>query len=139
LYAIKPMVIAVVIQAFWKLGRSAIKTRWLAVFGAAAVVLTVIGINELLVLLIGGVLSWAVKTNLRQLRHQNVLWTPFLVLFQRASSAPAVGAAVGLWPMFLLFAKIGSVLFGSGYVLLAFLHSDLVERYHWLNSSCWTL
>ena len=45
----------------------------------------------------------------------------------------AGGASVGLWPIFLIFAKIGSVLFGSGYVLLAFLRADLVERYHWLT------
>ena len=38
-----------------------------------------------------------------------------------------------MWPIFLIFAKIGSVLFGSGYVLLAFLRADLVERYHWLT------
>lgn len=41
----------------------------------------------------------------------------------------------GLWPLFLFFLKIGSVLFGSGYVLLAFLRADLVERWHWLNES----
>ena len=47
-----------------------------------------------------------------------------------ATSTPA---AVGLWPIFVIFAKIGSVLFGSGYVLLAFLRADLVVRYHWLT------
>src|SRR5213078_298131 len=47
----------------------------------------------------------------------------------------AVTASFGLWPMFLFFLKIGSVLFGSGYVLLAFLRADLVERWHWLNES----
>ena len=50
-----------------------------------------------------------------------------------AAGVIAAGASVGLWPIFLIFAKIGSVLFGSGYVLLAFLRADLVERYHWLT------
>jgi len=51
-----------------------------------------------------------------------------------AAGAPAVGAAaVGLWPMFWFFVKVGSVLFGSGYVLLAFLRADLVERWGWLT------
>ena len=49
-------------------------------------------------------------------------------------AAAGSGAAVGLWPIFLIFAKIGSVLFGSGYVLLAFLRADLVERHAWLTS-----
>lgn len=39
----------------------------------------------------------------------------------------------GLWPLFLVFAKVGAVIFGSGYVLLAFLRADLVERLHWLT------
>ncbi|HEX3866018.1 MAG TPA: chromate transporter, partial [Gemmatimonadaceae bacterium] len=43
--------------------------------------------------------------------------------------------SAGLLPLFLVFLKIGSVLFGSGYVLLAFLRSDLVERYHWLTNT----
>jgi chromate transporter len=51
-----------------------------------------------------------------------------------ATVAPsAAGATVGLWPMFLVFAKAGAVLFGSGYVLLAFLRADLVERFGWLS------
>jgi chromate transporter len=59
-----------------------------------------------------------------------------------ASSGGLVGAAggaataiapFGLWPLFLVFAKVGSVLFGSGYVLLAFLQADLVERLGWIT------
>lgn len=46
-----------------------------------------------------------------------------------------MGASVGLLPLFLFFLKIGSVLFGSGYVLLAFLRGDLVERWHWLTNA----
>jgi chromate transporter len=51
------------------------------------------------------------------------------------ATATTATATVGLWPLFLLFLKAGSVLFGSGYVLLAFLRSDLVERLHWLTES----
>lgn len=132
LYAVKPVVIAVVIQALWKLGRTAIKSKWLAAVAAIAVVLSAIGMNELLVLLIGGMLALVVKVKLSELQRQKASWAPFLVFSQGAAVAPAIGAA-GLWPMFLIFAKIGSVLFGSGYVLLAFLRADLVERYHWLT------
>ena len=47
----------------------------------------------------------------------------------------AVSVPFGLAPLFLFFLKVGSVLFGSGYVLLAFLRAGLVERWHWLNES----
>jgi chromate transporter len=132
LYAVKPVVIAVVIQALWKLGRSAIKSKWLAAVAAIAVTLIVVGMNELLVLVIGGALALAVKIKLSDLPGKKASWAPFLVLSQGAAAAPAIGG-VGLWPMFLVFAKIGSVLFGSGYVLLVFLRADFVERYHWLT------
>jgi chromate transporter len=54
-----------------------------------------------------------------------------------AGSAATAGAAMsfGLWPLFLFFLKVGAVLYGSGYVLLAFLRSDLVERFGWLTES----
>ena len=43
--------------------------------------------------------------------------------------------AFGLWPLFLFFLKVGAILYGSGYVLLAFLQADLVERWHWLTEA----
>lgn len=85
LRGVKPVVIAVVFQAMWRLGRSAVKSPTLA-----AVALT-------------------------------------------ATVAAALGAPFGLLPLFAVFAKIGAVLFGSGYVLLVFLRADLVERLHWLS------
>jgi chromate transporter len=55
------------------------------------------------------------------------------LLGQMTTTAGAAAASFGLWPLFLFFLKVGSVLFGSGYVLLAFLRADLVERWHWLT------
>jgi chromate transporter len=49
--------------------------------------------------------------------------------------AAAASAPFGLWSLFLVFAKAGSLLFGSGYVLLAFLRADLVERLGWLTEA----
>ena len=134
LYGVKPVVIAIVLQALWKLGRSAVKTMWLAILAAVTIVLCALGVHELLVLAIGGLLAlpWN-KTWLKDLRRQNACWPPILPLSPAGTAAVAAGASAGLWPMFLIFAKIGSVLFGSGYVLLAFLRADLVERYHWLT------
>ena len=131
LYGVKPVVIAVVLQALWKLGRSAVKTVWLAVVAILSLALAAVGVNELLVLVIGGALGLAVIW--RSLRgRRTVLFAPGMKSALSASLV-AAGASVGLWPIFLIFAKIGSVLFGSGYVLLAFLRADLVERYHWLT------
>jgi len=132
LYGVKPVVITVVLQALWKLGRSAVKTNWLAVVGVVALAATAAGLNELLVPVFGGLLGLAAR--LRDLRGQrHLLVTPALKPAFAVAAVMATGASVGLWPIFLIFAKIGSVLFGSGYVLLAFLRADLVERYHWLT------
>ena len=135
LYGVKPVVIAIVLQALWKLGRSAVKTTWLAILAVVAIVLCALGVHELLVLAIGGLLAlpWN-KAIFKDLRQQNACWTPMLTLAPAGTAAAAaVGTSASLWPMFLIFAKIGSVLFGSGYVLLAFLRADLVERHHWLT------
>jgi chromate transporter len=132
LYGVKPVVIAVVLQALWKLGRSAVKTKWLAVVAILSVGLAAVGMNELLVLVIGGVLGLSVGWS--ELRQRTwLLGAPTFKLSLSAAGVIAAGASVGLWPIFLIFAKIGSVLFGSGYVLLAFMRADLVERYHWLT------
>jgi len=114
LYGVKPVVIAVVIQALWGLGRSAVKTAWLGALGVAAVVATLFGMNELVVLAAAAVIA------------------PLAQRMRRLDS-PHVLASVALWPLFGVFVKIGSVLFGSGYVLLAFLRADVVERFHWLT------
>ncbi len=129
LYGVKPVVIAIVLQALWRLGRSAVKTKWLALVAVIAIALAASGVNELLVLAIGGALGIAIR--LRNLRPGRSLLVAPPAL--SAAVVMATGASVGLWPIFLIFAKIGSVLFGSGYVLLAFLRADLVERYHWLT------
>ena len=130
LYGVKPVVIAVVLQALWKLGRSAVKTGWLALVALLSVGLAAVGVNELLVLLMGGLLGLAVR--LRKPEGRSLLTASgFKPAF--AAAAGITAGTAGLWPIFLIFAKIGSVLFGSGYVLLAFLRADLVERYHWLT------
>lgn len=123
LYGIKPVVIAIVVQALWALGRTAIKTRFLAVVGCAAAVASFAGVNELAVLGVAALVVIASRAPARS-------GMPALFL----AGVPASVTSFGLWPLFLVFLKIGSVLFGSGYVLLAFLRADLVERLHWISS-----
>jgi chromate transporter len=131
LYGIKPVIIAVVLQAIWSLGRTAITTPTGAVLGIAVVAGYFAGLNPI-VLLFGAAL--------------------LLLAYRSARSAPP---AAGLLPLagpprfalplmthephslltlFLTFLKIGAVLYGSGYVLLAFLHSDFVGGLHWLTN-----
>jgi chromate transporter len=138
LYGVKPVVVAVILQALWNLGRSAVKSIFLGAVGMAAVAAILLGVNQLLVLLIAGAII-ALTQFAARVRHDGPRC--LLSLFPSASILPilqggtAGAATVALWPLFLFFLKIGSVVFGSGYVLLAFLREDLVERYHWLTNS----
>lgn len=125
LYAVKPVVIAVVLQAFWKLGRAAAKSRWLVFVGVVAAVTYALGIHELLVLLLAAGIAAIPLLRTRV--------AAMLALVPPLAFAASDAASYTLGRLFLVFAKIGAVLFGSGYVLLAFLRSDLVDRLHWLT------
>jgi chromate transporter len=130
---VKPVVIAVIVQALWRLTRSAVKSRALAGLGVAAGVAAATGAHELLVLLGAGVA--AIVTTLSSRRQLNAVGAPLSMIkpvgaLGFATVAPAAASA---WPLFAIFLKIGSVLFGSGYVLLAFLRADFVHRLGWLT------
>lgn len=150
LYGVKPVVIAVVLQALWGLGRTAIKSRLLAFVGLMAVAALILRANELVVLFGAGVLAWLVARLLgsgasgflargllpgtASLHEPGSRFHPIsLTAGGAAGVAAASAASVNLWGLFGIFAKIGAVLFGSGYVLLAFLRADLVERLGWLT------
>jgi chromate transporter len=129
LYGVKPVVIAVVLQALWKLAASCLKTKWLAAVGAADLLLVALGVHELIVLFGTGALLVAFRS------PRGGPGVPLLSVIPPVvgTSVAAAPAPFGLWPLFWAFVKIGSVLFGSGYVLLAFLRADFVERYGWLS------
>ena len=132
LYGIKPVIIAVVVHALWGLAKTAVKTKLLAAVGIVVLVLSFLHINELVLLFAAGsflVLAHWVKS--RKTSAANAL-LPLWLFFQTAPVAAAT--TFSLWALFLFFLKVGSVLFGSGYVLLAFLRGDLVERYGWLTN-----
>ncbi len=141
LYAVKPVVIAVVLQAFWKLARSAVRTTLLGGVGTISVILIVLGLDNLLVLVCAGALAALpvlyARFRTRAVAQALAVFPKLSALHLNAGSlAAAAGLAAvpfGLWRLFLTFLKIGSVLFGSGYVLLAFLRSDFVARLHWLT------
>jgi len=138
LYAVKPVVIAVVLQALWKLARSALKTIWLSAIGIVAVAAVLLGTDNLLVLAGAGLLA-AGPVLVRKLSRAQVssaalvLFRPKTISALLIAGGSATAVPFTLWRLFLTFLKIGSVLFGSGYVLLAFLRSDFVLRLHWLT------
>ena len=131
LYGIKPVIIAVVVQAIWALARTAVKGWLLAAIGALVLGLYAAGVNEIVLLLGAGVLVMAARNagRLRQ-RPRALALVPML-------GAPALStagaAAVDPVSLFFVFLKIGAVLYGSGYVLLAFLRNDFVVRLGWLT------
>jgi len=137
LYGVKPVVIAIVVQALWGLGSKAVGGRLLAAVGLAVLALYLLGGNELALLFGGGILVM-LAANIRRMRAAMrgrnlisalLLGAPNALL----SQAAAVGAAVSLGTLFFTFLKIGAVLYGSGYVLLAFLRNDFVNRLGWLT------
>ncbi|HUU61836.1 MAG TPA: chromate efflux transporter, partial [Acidimicrobiia bacterium] len=132
LYGIEPVVIAVVLQALIRLGRTAVKDVWLALVGAAALALYLLGINELIVLF-GGAAIVMLLRNGRRMAPASHLWVPWALPAAPALAQLDPQRAVDLGRLFLVFLKVGALLFGSGYVLLAFLRSDLVQGLGWLT------
>ena len=142
LYGVKPVIIAVVLQAILGLGRIAVKTRFLALIGLLAALLAISNLNILIILVGAGTMlalgRWLRQEGPRSAKPLAILLALALAvmvveLVPTMRSGPAV--AFGLGPLFLYFVKIGSVLYGGGYVLLAFLRTDLVARWHWLTSA----
>src|SRR5262249_47459255 len=136
LYGVKPVVMAIVAQALLALGRSAVKSRLLALVGFAVVMLNFAGLNELILLFAAGAFVCVVGGLAQSFTKRPLqgLWL-FPTMNSVVAAATPAAPSVGLWSLFGFFVKVGSVLFGSGYVLLAFLRADLVERWHWLTES----
>lgn len=139
MWAVKPVVIAIVIQALWRLGHTAIKDIRLALLAVAAIVASLAGVHELIVLAGAPMIMIVAASGRRYSGRQVSLWIGTIASAFPGSSAaaytPAVTATVSFSGLFFVFVKAGAVLFGSGYVLLAFLRADLVDRLHWLTEA----
>jgi chromate transporter len=149
LYGVTPVVLAVVVQAILALAPKAARSPWLRVLAVLSVAAVALGIHELAVLFGAGLLAViaargahrSARTRLPALLALPAV--PSLAAGASAAAAGAVGAgaagggavAVTLPTLFGIFGKIGAVLFGSGYVLLAFLRADFVERLGWLTEA----
>ena len=128
LYGIKPVVVGIIAQALWTLGGKALKDRILIAIGIIVFALYFLGSNEILLLFAGGLIFMLIS-NVG--RFRNLSTTSLLPLGAMAVSQAAVPFSLPV--LFLSFLKIGSVLYGSGYVLLVFLRADLVIRLGWLT------
>jgi len=144
LFGIKPVVISIILVAVLRLGKTAAKSALLTVIGAAVAVAALLGVNEVISLLCGGVIGIALYA-LKDRSNRGITgWLIPLsiqpITFLADSKTRAVAAVtsvavagVSLWKLGLFFLKIGSVLYGSGYVLVAFLEGGLVKDYGWLS------
>lgn len=131
LYGIKPVVIAIILQALWKLGKKALKDTSTTIGGVLATLGFFFGVQEVIILLVVG-LGVMVYKNFRPKNIQGFLLLPFSGLLAQTNVNLTFNLS-GIH-IFLAFLKIGSLLYGGGYVLLAFLQRDLVENYQWLTS-----
>lgn len=134
LYGIKPVIIAIVLQALWSLGRKAVKGSFLGLVGGVVFALYLAGFDELLLLFVAGLLVALIqhgRGRFSQAEDQASLFLPWLGAATLVSVVQTV--PVSLSRLFLVFLKIGAVLYGSGYVLLAFLRNDLVVNLGWLT------
>jgi chromate transporter len=130
LYGVKPVIIAIVLDALWQLGRRALRSWPLAALGLAVAVLYLLGVNAV-ALIFGGALVAMLARRARHLAPGANVLVPLLALRPRLPlTEPAT-----LGALFLAFVKIGAVVWGSGLVLLAFLRTDLVEHLHWLSQA----
>jgi chromate transporter len=134
LYGIKPAVIGIILQALWSLGRTAVKSWLLAVIAVIAIAMSAVGVAPLAVLAIAGIASSAAVWSKRR-QGSALAGVPVSTKFALVvvSVASVATAPVTLLRLFLSFLKIGSVVFGSGYVLLAFLRTEFIQHLHWLT------
>ncbi len=130
LYGIKPVILAIVLQALWNLAAASLRSKTLWAVAISAAVLALIGLHELALLLIAGIVCMILANGrkLRNTSHSLIAPAFFSALLPVAKSfAPAT-------KLFWIFLKIGAVLYGSGYVLLAFLQKDFVDRWGIITS-----
>jgi chromate transporter len=128
-YGILPVVIAIVAQALWNLGRKAVKNWLTGLLGLLVLALYFLGVNILVLLLAAGLVAM-LGQNLSRLKRLPVVgfWLPLAGVGLLAGSV-----RFSLPVLFLNFLKVGATLYGSGYVLLAYLRADFVHGLGWLT------
>ena len=121
LYGIKPAIISVIVALMMSLGRKALKSTLLGLIGGLTLLLVLSGVNEIYVLFGAGLLGVVIHLAKRRIPIQTI--SPILLL-----AAQQVTTGISSWKWFWIFLKVGSILYGSGYVLFAFLDAELVSK-----------
>ena len=132
LYGAKPVMVAIIAQAIWNLGRMAFHGGRLALAGLACFAAVLAGVPAMLVLLASGGVALglallAMRRHSRPAAALGLVWLP--------AGLGGAASSAGLVSILFVFLKLGVVVFGSGYVLVAFLKADLVDRLHWITES----
>lgn len=125
IYGIKPAVISIILMAAYKLSKKAIKTPQLALLCILSILACLLGLNEIIVLFIVAFVGILLFFSKKYKNHFNSFIPLFLIEF-------GTEAKISTLTIFLAFFKIGAILYGSGYVLFAFLESELVVN-GWLT------
>jgi chromate transporter len=129
LFGIKPVVVALIAQAVWSLGKTALRNVPLSALALAVVLLAVAGVPAVWLLIVAG-FFWMALWEGKRLAANRAALGAWIGL-----GTGGAGGAFGALPIFFYFLKIGAILVGSGYVLLPVLRADLVVKFHWLSDS----
>ena len=134
LWGVQPVVIGVIAGAMWRLVPKAFESWPARVLFAAAILASLLGVSEFAIILGGGIVSWAwfSRANLRVSTGTKSLW-PWSLTFLTGLGATAQAASIGVADVFWVFIRMALVLYGSGYLLVAYMQADLVDRLGWLS------
>lgn len=124
IYGIKPAIIAIIFGAMYPLAKKALKNVVLILFGVIALVLCLLGFNEILVMFatgFAGLIIYVIKND--SLSSSAKSFFPLALLQISKPTLVSVSNA----KLFFIFLKVGAILYGSGYVLFAFLDTELVS------------
>ncbi len=135
LYGIKPAIIPLIVAAIWKLSQHAVKGLLTGLIGLAALALYVMSVNFVLLLVGGGVTVMLVQNVARWRRGVDTRVAGLLPLPALGPGLIAAGSGVSLGALWLVFARIGLLMYGSGYVLFAYFQAELVEGRGWLTEA----
>lgn len=128
IFGIKPAVLAIIASAIFKLGKKALKNWQLGILGGLTLIACLLGVNEIIALLVTGLVGTLVFYFLNKNTSKLTSFVPLFIL-QIANNTPDISG----FKVFLVFLKVGAILYGSGYVLFAYLDAELVQKLEWLT------
>jgi chromate transporter len=131
LFWIKPVIMAVISLAIYRFSKTAVKNKLLLLMLLLACLASVFKITEIAVILVIGVLVMFI--NISRDKFNSIIPSSFLL--DPVIQASSCTVSCDLPAIFLFFFKISAIIFGSGYVLYAFLYNDLVVNYQWISQA----